>query len=70
MSSDTETGLITGMADGTGGTVAVSVTLTKEHRLVHDEDNIAWGNEYEQSRTYESVGPVILQFGVNGTKEK
>ena len=70
MSINADTGLITGMLDGTGGTVTVSVTLTKEHRLVHDKDNIVWGNEYEQSKTYESVGPVIQQFVVNGTKDK
>jgi hypothetical protein len=70
MSINADTGLITGTSDGTGGTVTVSVTLTKEHRLVHDKDNIVWGNEYEQSRTYESVGPVIQQFVVNGTQDK
>ncbi|UCD51922.1 MAG: hypothetical protein JSW27_04650, partial [Phycisphaerales bacterium] len=69
MSIDADTGLITGISDGTGGTVVVSVTLTKEHRLVHDKNNIMWGNEYEQSKTYESVGPVTQQFVVNGTKE-
>ena len=41
-------GLITGTSDGTGGTVTVSVPLTKEHRLVHDKDNIVWGNEYKR----------------------
>jgi hypothetical protein len=46
------------------------VTLTKEHRLVHDENAIVWGNEYEQSKAYESVGPVIQQFIVKGTKDK
>jgi len=70
MSIDTDTGLITGTSDGTGGTVTVSVTLTKEHRLVHDKDNIVWGNEYEQSKTYETVGPVTQQFVVNGMKDK
>jgi hypothetical protein len=70
MSINADTGLITGTSDGTCGTVTVSVTLTKEHRLVHDKDNIVWGNEHEQSRTYESVGPVIQQFIVNGTKDK
>ncbi len=70
MSINADTGLITGTSDGTGGTVTVSVTLTKEHRLVHDKDNIVWGNEYEQSRTYETVGPVIQQFIVNGTRDK
>ena len=50
MSINADTGLITGTSDGTGGTVTVSVTLTKEHRLVHDKDNIVWGNEYEQSK--------------------
>jgi hypothetical protein len=64
MSINADTGLITGTSDGTGGKVLVSVTLTKEHRLVHDKENIVWGNEYEQSRTYESVGPVIQQFVV------
>ena len=38
MSINADTGLITGTSDGTGGTVTVSVTLTKEHRLVHDEE--------------------------------
>jgi len=70
MSINADTGLIKGTSDGTGGTVTISVTLTKEHRLVHDKDNIVWGNEHEQSRTYESVGPVIQQFIVNGTKDK
>ncbi len=64
MSIDEDTGLITGASDGTGGPVTVSVTLTKEHRLVHDKDNIVWGNEYEQSTTYETVGPVTQQFSV------
>jgi hypothetical protein len=70
MSIDADTGLITGTSDGTGGTVIVSVTLTKEHRLVHDKDNIMWGNEHERSRTYENVGPVIQQFVVSGGKER
>ncbi len=70
MSINPDTGLITGTSDGAGGTVTVSVTLTKEHRLVHDENVIVWGNEYEQSKTYESVGPVIQQFVVNGPKDK
>jgi hypothetical protein len=70
MSINADTGLITGTSDGMDGTVTVSVTLTKEHRLVHDKDNIVWGNEYEQSKTYESVGPVIQQFVVNGTKDR
>jgi hypothetical protein len=70
MSISADTGLITGTSDGTGGTVTVSVTLTQEHRLVHDKDSIVWGNEYEQSRTYESVGPVTQQFVVNGTKDQ
>ena len=69
MSIDGDTGLITGTSDGTGGTVTVSVILTKEHRLVHDKDNIMWGNEYEKSKTYESVGPVTQQFVVNGAKD-
>jgi hypothetical protein len=67
MSIDADTGLITGASDGTGGTVTVSVTLTKEHRLVHDENNIVWGNEYEKIRKYEAVGPVTQQFIVSGT---
>ena len=46
--------------------MTVNVTLTKEHRLVHDKDNIVWGNEYEQSKTYETVGPVTQQFVVRG----
>ena len=70
MSINAESGLIKGTSDGTGGTVTVSVTLTKEHRLVHDENAIVWGNEYEQSKAYESVGPVIQQFIVKGTKDK
>ncbi len=70
MSINADTGQITGTSDGTGGTVTVSVTLMKEHRLVHDKDNIVWGNEYEQSKTYERVGPVIEQFVVDGTKDK
>jgi hypothetical protein len=69
MSINADTGLITGRSDGMGGTVIVSVTLTKEHRLVHDKDNIVWGNEYEQSTTHESVGPAIQQFVVNGAKD-
>ncbi|MBN2137335.1 MAG: hypothetical protein JW720_05990 [Sedimentisphaerales bacterium] len=70
MRIDAETGLITGTSDGTGGMVIVSVTLTKEHRLVHDKNNIVWGNEYEQSKTYETAGPVTQQFVVNGTGEQ
>jgi hypothetical protein len=70
MSINADTGLITGTSDGTGGTVTVSVTLTKEHRLVHDKDNIVWGNEYEQSKTYETVGPVTQQFVVSGADVK
>jgi len=66
MSIDADTGLITGTSDGTGGTVVVSVTLTKEHRLVHDKNNIVWGNEYEQSRTYEMLGPVTQRFVISG----
>jgi hypothetical protein len=68
MSINPDTGLVTGTSDGSGGMVTVSVTLTKEHRLVHDKDNIMWGNEYEQSKTFENVGPVIQQFFVKGTK--
>jgi hypothetical protein len=70
MSINADTGLITGTSDGTGGKVTVSVTLTKEHRLVHDKDNIVWGNEYEQSKTYETVGPVTQQFVVSGVKDE
>ncbi|MHB1035707.1 MAG: Ig domain-containing protein [Pirellulales bacterium] len=70
MSIDANTGLITGTPDGTGGRVTVSVTLTKEHRLVHDKNSIVWGNEYEQSTTYETVGPVTQQFVVRGAEEK
>jgi hypothetical protein len=70
MSIDADTGLITGTPDGTGGRVTVSVTLTKEHRLVHDKDNIVWGNEYEQSKVYEIVGPVTQQFVVRGATEE
>ncbi len=70
MSINADTGLITGTSDGTGGTVTVSVTLTKEHRLVHDKNNIVWGNEYEQSKTYETVGPVTQQFVVSGAKDE
>jgi hypothetical protein len=69
MSIDPETGLITGTSDGTGGTVVVSVTLIKEHRLVHDKDNIMWGNEHEQSRTFETLGPVVQQFVVQPTPD-
>ena len=68
MSINADTGLITGTSDGTGGPVVVSVTLTKEYRLVHDKDAIVWGNEYEQSITHESVGPALQQFVVNATK--
>ncbi len=70
MSIDPSTGLITGTSDGTGGTVVVSVTLTKERRLVHDANAIVWGNEYEQSKTYETVGPATQQFVVHGAKDK
>jgi hypothetical protein len=70
MSINPDSGLITGTSDGTGGTVTVSVALTKEHRLVHDENAIVWGNEYEKSKTYETVGPVTQQFVVNGAKPK
>jgi hypothetical protein len=70
MSINPDTGLITGTSDGTGGTVTVSVTLTKERRLVHDENAIVWGNEYEKSKTYETVGPVTQQFVVSGTRDK
>ena len=62
MSIDPNTGLITGTSDGTGGPVVVNVTLTKEHRLVHDKDDIKWGNEYEKSVTHETVGPVTQKF--------
>jgi hypothetical protein len=67
MTINADTGLISGTSDGLGGAVTVSVTLTKEHRLVHDKNNIMWGNEHEQSRTFESVGPVLQHFIVNGT---
>jgi hypothetical protein len=73
MSIDADTGLITGTSDGTEGVVTVSVILTKEHRLVHDANNIVWGNEYEKSRTYETVGPATQQFivsGDNGTADE
>jgi hypothetical protein len=70
MSINPDTGLITGKSDGTGGIVIVNVTLTKEHRLVHDENAIVWGNEYEKSKTYETVAPVAQQFVVNGATEK
>ena len=68
MNIDPRTGLITGTSDGTGGPVTVSVTLTKEHRLVHDKDNIMWGNEHERSKTYENVGPVTQRFMINGSR--
>ena len=68
MSINADTGLITGTSDGTGGTVIISVTLTKEHRLVHDKNAIVWGNEYVQSRTFETVGPVTQQFVLSGAK--
>lgn len=70
MSIDATSGLVSGTPDGTGGPVTVSVILVKEHRLVHDKDNIVWGNEYEQSRTFENVGPVTQQFVVSGTPER
>ena len=71
MSIDAKTGLITGTPDGTGGTVIVSVTLAKEHRLVHDNEGggICWGNEWGKSRTYETLGPVTQQFVVRDEKE-
>ncbi len=69
MSIHPDTGLITGTSDGTGGPVTVSVTLTKEHRLVHDKDAIVWGNEYEARKTNETVGPVTQQFIVGGAKK-
>ena len=69
MSINADTGLITGTSDGSGGMVTVSVTLTKEHRLVHDKNNIMWGNEYEQSRTYENVGPVTQEFIVSSADD-
>jgi hypothetical protein len=68
-----DTGLITGAPDGTGGTggtVTVSATLRKEHRLTHDKDNIVWGNECEQSTTHETVGPVTQQFVVSGAEHE
>jgi len=67
MSINAQTGLITGTSDGKGGTVVVSVTLTKERRLVHDQNAIVWGNEYEQIKTYETVGPATQQFALDGT---
>lgn len=70
MSINADTGLITGTSDGTGGPVTVSVTLTQEHRLVHDKDNIVWGNEYESRKTYETLGPVTQQFVVSGADAK
>ena len=70
MSIDPNTGLITGTPDGTGGAVVVSVTLTKEHRLVHDANAIMWGNEFEESRTFEKVGPVTQRFVVTCTNGK
>ena len=66
MSINADTGLITGTSDGTGGPVTVSATLKKEHRLVHDENCIVWGNEFEKSLTYETLGPVTQQFVVSG----
>ena len=50
--------------------MTVSATLTKEHRLVHDKNNIVWGNEYEKSKTHETVGPVTQQFVVRGETDK
>ena len=70
MNIDADTGLITGTSDGTGGPVTVSVTLTQEHRLVHDKNNIMWGNEHESSRTYETLGPVTQHFVVSATQVK
>jgi hypothetical protein len=64
MRIDADTGLITGTPDGTGGPVTVSVTLTRERRLVHDENAIVWGNEWEKSRTYETL-PATQQFVVD-----
>ena len=69
MTIDADSRLITGTPDGTGGPVTVSVTLTKEHRLVHDANAIMSGNEYEQSRTFETVGPVTQQFVVSGSSQ-
>lgn len=69
MHIDPDTGLITGIPDGTGGAVVVSVTLTKEHRLLR-EDAIMWGNEVEESRTFETVGPVTQQFVITCAKGK
>jgi hypothetical protein len=70
MSINPDTGMITGNPDGTGGTVVVRVALTKEHRLVHDKDNIMWGNEYVSSKTYETVGPVTQTFVVDGVDKR
>lgn len=69
MRIDADTGLITGTSDGTGGPVIVSVTLTKEYRLMHDKDAIMWGNEYEARKTYETVGPVTQQFVLDTAKK-
>ena len=70
MTIDADTGLITGTSDGTGGAVIVNVTLTREHRLVHDENAIVWGNEWEKSRTYETLGPATQRFVVDGGKDR
>jgi hypothetical protein len=37
---------------------------------VNDKDAIVWGNEWEQSKTYETVGPVTQQFVVRGAKDE
>ena len=64
-------GLVTDAAYVTQlGAVVVSVTLTKEHRLVHDANAIMWGNEFEESRTFETVGPVTQRFVVTCTNGK
>jgi hypothetical protein len=70
MSIDPNTGLISGTPNGTGGEVVVSVTLKREHRLVHDANAIMWGNEFEESRTFETVGPVTQRFVVTCTSGK
>jgi hypothetical protein len=70
MSIDPDTGLISGTSDGTGGAVTIQVTLTKERRLVHDENAIVWGNEYEKSKTYETLGPVTQEFVVKSARRE
>ncbi len=38
--------------------------------LVHDKNAIVWGNEYEQSRTFETVEPATQRFVLSGAKTK